>query len=141
MTATVSPAGAQFELNPETQSAEYVWKETFETDSATRNAWTAEQSAVENVKWSMPQSGHGIVNKDVNRLSALAPNDLSTGKVPNPLQGSTAYWYGDQASGNFLGKESSTVSKEMDGGTSEIKNYGHLTSPVINLSKAQQRSV
>ena len=86
----------------------------------------------------MLQSGHGIVNKDVNRLSALAPNDLSTGKVPNPLQGSTAYWYGDQASGNFLGKESSTVSKEMDGGTSEIKNYGHLTSPVINLSKAQQ---
>jgi len=135
VTATAS-AGAQFELNPETQSAEYVWKETFETDSATRNAWTAEQSAVENVKWSMLQSGHGIVNKDVSRLSALAPNDLSTGKVPNPLQGSTAYWYGDQASGNFLGKESSTGSKEMDGGTSEIKNYGHLTSPVINLSKA-----
>ncbi len=82
--------------------------------------------------------GHNIRNHQVNLRVRLAPNDQSQGKLPEPLQGNTAYWYGDKLNGNFLGAISdSSVTSNFDGGTSQNDNMGELISPVINLSQQQ----
>ena len=106
-----SASGYQFEVLPETASADAIWRETFEADSATRNAWTVAQPSVANVDWQLLNKGHNIRNNQVNQRVRLAPNDQSQGKVPEPLQGNTAYWYGDKVNGNFIGalRVSSTV--------------------------------
>lgn len=133
-----SASGYQFEVLPETASADVVWRETFEVDSATRNAWTRSQPSVANVDWQLLNKGHNIRNNQVNQRVRLAPNDQSQGKVPEPLQGNTAYWYGDKVNGNFIGALSdSSTALEFDGGTSQYDNRGELISPVINLSQYQ----
>lgn len=133
-----SASGYQFEVLPETVSADAVWRETFEVDSATRNAWTRSQPSVANVDWQLLNKGHNIRNNQVNQRVRLAPNDQSQGKVPEPLQGNTAYWYGDKVNGNFIGALSdSSTALEFDGGTSNTHNMGELLSPVINLSQYQ----
>ena len=133
-----SASGYQFEVLPETVSADAVWRETFEADSATRNAWTRSQPSVANVDWQLLNKGHNIRNNQVNQRVRLAPNDQSQGKVPEPLQGNTAYWYGDKVNGNFIGALSdSSMAPEFDGGTSNTHNMGELISPAINLSQYQ----
>lgn len=133
-----SASGYQFEVLPETTSADAVWRETFESDSASRNAWTRSQPSVANVDWQLLNKGHNIRNNQVNQRVRLAPNDQSQGKVPEPLQGNTAYWYGDKVNGNFIGALSdSSTALEFDGGTSQYDNRGELISPVINLSQYQ----
>lgn len=133
-----SASGYQFEVLPETTSADAVWRETFEADSTTRNAWTSSQPSVANVDWQLLNKGHNIRNNQVNQRVRLAPNDQSQGKVPEPLQGKTAYWYGDKVNGNFIGALSdSSTAPEFDGGTSQHDNRGELISPVINLSQYQ----
>lgn len=133
-----SASGYQFEVLPETTSADAIWRETFEADSATRNAWTRSQPSVANVDWQLLNKGHNIRNNQVNQRVRLAPNDQSQGKVPEPLQGNTAYWYGDKVNGNFIGALSdSSTALEFDGGTSQYDNRGELISPVINLSQYQ----
>ncbi|WP_111885371.1 carboxypeptidase regulatory-like domain-containing protein [Acinetobacter sp. CFCC 11171] len=133
-----SASGYQFEVLPETASVDAVWRETFEADSATRNAWTRSQPSVANVDWQLLNKGHNIRNNQVNQRVRLAPNDQSQGKVPEPLQGNTAYWYGDKVNGNFIGALSdSSLAPEFDGGTSNTHNMGELISPAINLSQYQ----
>lgn len=133
-----SASGYQFELLPETVSENTVWRETFESDSATRNAWTISTPTVANVNWQLLNKGHNIRNNQVNLRVRLAPNDQSQGKLPEPLQGNTAYWYGDKLNGNFLGAISdSSVTSNFDGGKSQNDNMGELISPVINLSQQQ----
>ncbi|WP_180009097.1 carboxypeptidase regulatory-like domain-containing protein [Acinetobacter sp. YH16057] len=133
-----SASGYQFEVLPETTSADAIWRETFEADSATRNAWTRSQPSVANVDWQLLNKGHNIRNNQVNQRVRLAPNDQSQGKVPEPLQGNTAYWYGDKVNGNFIGALSdSSTALEFDGGTSQHDNTGELISPAINLSQYQ----
>ena len=133
-----SASGYQFEVLPETTSTDAVWRETFEADSTTRSAWTRSQPSVANVDWQLLNKGHNIRNNQVNQRVRLAPNDQSQGKVPEPLQGNTAYWYGDKLNGNFIGALSdSSTALEFDGGTSQYDNTGELISPVINLSQYQ----
>ncbi|WP_180123869.1 carboxypeptidase regulatory-like domain-containing protein [Acinetobacter sp. YH12097] len=133
-----SASGYQFEVLPETTSTDAVWRETFEADSTTRSAWTRSQPSVANVDWQLLNKGHNIRNNQVNQRVRLAPNDQSQGKVPEPLQGNTAYWYGDKVNGNFIGALSdSSTAPEFDGGTSQHDNTGELISPVINLSQYQ----
>ncbi|WP_180049974.1 carboxypeptidase regulatory-like domain-containing protein [Acinetobacter sp. YH12144] len=133
-----SASGYQFEVLPETTSTDAVWRETFEADSTTRSAWTRSQPSVANVDWQLLNKGHNIRNNQVNQRVRLAPNDQSQGKVPEPLQGNTAYWYGDKVNGNFIGALSdSSTALEFDGGTSNTHNMGELISPVINLSQYQ----
>ena len=138
-----SSFGNQFTLVAATTNNEVVWRETFEPDSATVNQWE-KSSRLEQPKWNLIQSNHNIKNNLVNVAVSLAPNDASQGNVPTPLQGNHAYWYGDVASGNFIGELASATSVDdgattthMNGGTSKTSNYGALQSPVINLSQVK----
>ena len=143
VTSSIS-AGSQFTLIPNTEATISIWQETFEEDSATRDEWE-KVSTVEETKWSLLQKNHKIINKDVNRLVTLAPDDSSNGKLPDPAQGNYAYWYGNSVTGSFLNKEASLLTEEgqpvetrLNGGTSERAYYGTLTSPVIDLSTTQK---
>ncbi|MFV5313297.1 carboxypeptidase regulatory-like domain-containing protein [Acinetobacter schindleri] len=143
VTSSIS-GGSQFTLIPNTEATTSIWQETFEEDSATRDEWE-KASTVEETKWSLLQKNHKIINKDVNRLVTLAPDDSSNGKLPDPAQGNYAYWYGNSLAGSFLNKEASLLTEEgqpvetrLNGGTSEQAYYGTLTSPVIDLSTTQK---
>ncbi|POU18178.1 MULTISPECIES: carboxypeptidase-like regulatory domain-containing protein [Acinetobacter] len=143
VTSSIS-GGSQFTLIPNTEATTSIWQETFEEDSATRDEWE-KASTVEETKWSLLQKNHKIINKDVNRLVTLAPDDSSNGKLPDPAQGNYAYWYGNGVAGSFLNKEASLLTEEgqpvetrLNGGTSEQAYYGTLTSPVIDLSTIQK---
>ena len=143
VTSSIS-GGSQFTLIPNTEATTSIWQETFEEDSATRDEWE-NASTVEETKWSLLQKNHKIINKDVNRLVTLAPDDSSNGKLPDPAQGNYAYWYGNSVAGSFLNKEASLLTEEgqpvetrLNGGTSEQGYYGTLTSPVIDLSTTQK---
>lgn len=136
-----SSFGNQFTLIPMSANNEVVWRETFEPDSATLNQWNKTNSLTQ-PKWNLIESNHGIKNNLVDVAVSLAPNDASKGLVPVPPQGKYAYWYGDVASGNFIGELHSThVDNDqgslMNGGQSVSHNYGTLESPVINLSQVQ----
>lgn len=143
VTSSIS-GGSQFTLIPNTEATTSIWQETFEEDSATRDEWE-KASTVEETKWSLLQKNHKIINKDVNRLVTLAPDDSSNGKLPDPAQGNYAYWYGNSVAGSFLNKEASLLTEEgqpvetrLNGGTSEQGYYGTLTSPVIDLTTTQK---
>ena len=143
VTSSIS-GGSQFTLIQNTEATTSIWQETFEEDSATRDEWE-NASTVEETKWSLLQKNHKIINKDVNRLVTLAPDDSSNGKLPDPAQGNYAYWYGNGVAGSFLNKEASLLTEEgqpvetrLNGGTSEQGYYGTLTSPVIDLSTTQK---
>lgn len=143
MTSSIS-GGSQFTLIQNTEATTSIWQETFEEDSATRDEWE-NASTVEETKWSLLQKNHKIINKDMNRLVTLAPDDSSNGKLPDPAQGNYAYWYGNGVAGSFLNKEASLLTEEgqpvetrLNGGTSAQAYYGTLTSPVIDLSTTQK---
>jgi len=143
VTSSIS-GGSQFTLIQNTEATTSIWQETFEEDSATRDEWE-NASTVEETKWSLLQKNHKIINKDMNRLVTLAPDDSSNGKLPDPAQGNYAYWYGNGVAGSFLNKEASLLTEEgqpvetrLNGGTSEQAYYGTLTSPVIDLSTIQK---
>lgn len=137
-----SSFGNQFSLVPANTNNNIVWRETFEPDSATANQWQKSQKFSQPM-WNMIQSNHGIKNNLVGKAVILAPNDSSQGNIPTPPQGNHAYWYGDVASGNFVGEllsagsTTSDGSFKMSGGTSSDSNYGSITSPPINLSQVQ----
>lgn len=143
VTSSIS-GGSQFTLIQNTEATTSIWQETFEEDSATRDEWE-KASTVEETKWSLLQKNHKIINKDVNRLVTLAPDDSSNGKLPDPAQGNYAYWYGNGVAGSFLNKEANLLTEEgqpvetrLNGGTSSQAYYGTLTSPVIDLSTTQK---
>jgi len=143
VTSSIS-GGSQFTLIQNTEATTSIWQETFEEDSATRDEWE-KASTVEETKWSLLQKNHKIINKDVNRLVNLAPDDSSNGKLPDPAQGNYAYWYGNSVAGSFLNKEANLLTEEgqpvetrLNGGTSSQAYYGTLTSPVIDLSTTQK---
>lgn len=126
--------GNQLSLVPMTTPlSDIVWKETFEPDSPSLDMWT-KTSSLQKPMWNLIKTGHGIQNNLVGKLVLLAPNDSSQGVVPNPPQGSQAYWFGDIQQGNFIGQQS-PMSEFLDGGTSVEANYAQLTSPSIDLSK------
>lgn len=177
LTSSVS-TGSQNLLINEDQNTTLVWRETFENDSKTRDLWVLENgygeqeneniapankvvfdgidlsSQFTSVKWNLVESHHNIVNTAWKKHVYLAPNDLSLAKVIEPLQGQFSYWYGDKATGNFIGPqisvgqihdqdpvvdEGAALLEEtgLDGGTSQQPNTGALISPVIDLSKAK----
>jgi hypothetical protein len=77
----------------------------------------------------------GVSNAAYPTYVDLAPSDPSNGALPLPVQGQYAFWYGDEATGNFLGTQSSGDAAGS-GGTSETANQGSLTSPSFLIPAA-----
>lgn len=144
--------GLNFLLSEDTSGgATVLWQETFESNSSTVNDWTVNQLAGDNINntWHLHSSGLGIVNQAyTDGYVQLATGDTSSGAVPDPSQGSQAYWYGSAQStdnstvfgaiqGNFLDNQEESFAFELDGGTSNSLdgwNEGELISPSIDLT-------
>jgi hypothetical protein len=138
---------------------EFAYQENFEvlSSDATCGEWTSENLAdegevnaislefpEEKSLWHAHISGLNIINQAyLANLVSLAPNDTSEGKVPDPIEGSSACWYGKSASdgsieeGNFLNEAAVSEGEgegELSGGTSAEKHAGALVSPRIDFS-------
>ncbi|WP_428622308.1 carboxypeptidase regulatory-like domain-containing protein, partial [Sedimenticola sp.] len=141
--------GLNWLLVATTTSATTLFRETFETDSTTAASWQATQIYGDNNNniWHIHSSGAGITNQAVtNGFVTLPPDDISGGQVPNPGQGTRAYWYGSAAvdasgstQGNFMGVQD-PLDLVLSGGTSDFNQVdageqaGTLTSPSIDLT-------
>jgi len=135
---------------------EFVYQENFEVlaSGTTCGEWTSETLVIEgnvftpmNVEapeeqslWHTHVSGLDVINQAyLANLVSLAPNDLTAGKVPNPIEGAKACWYGKTADdnsldeGNFL-NEAENTGAELGGGTSIAAHSGALVSPRIDFS-------
>ncbi len=73
-----------------------------------------------------------IVNSLFPTYVNLAPGDNSNGALPTPFAGSYAFWYGDPATGSYIGTQYPGDSPHS-GGISTAANSGTLTSPSITL--------
>ncbi len=89
--------------------------------------------------WHVQQNTE-IYNSAYPEFVKLAPNDYSQARIPNAYKGSRLAWYGDTATGNFLGEQSS-YDTPLSGGTSVSPNKGEMTSPVINLWEYTEASL
>ena len=83
--------------------------------------------------WTIVERGHTIRNQ--LWLEAVLPGlgDTSGGALPQPRVGNRAWWFGNPASGNFIGQRR-LYSTGMDGGSSAVRSIrGSLTSAPIDL--------
>jgi hypothetical protein len=56
------------------------------------------------------------------------------GFLPSAYSGSTCWWYGENATGTFLGADYDQSQGDLSGGTSQSANSGSLVSPAINFT-------
>ena len=103
------------------QGGDFYFRDGFETGEG----WTAEGF------WNR-STLVDIVNAAVPTYVSLAPGDESNGALPTPVEGAYAFWYGEAATGNFMGEQSPN-DLAGSGGTSVLANQGSLTSPVLQI--------
>jgi hypothetical protein len=89
--------------------------------------------------WHVRQNAN-IYNSAYPDYVNIAPNDQSMGRIPDAYKGSRSMWYGNPDTGNFMG-EQSPFDYELSGGTSDNKNSGSITSPIINLNNFDKASL
>lgn len=81
----------------------------------------------------------GLQNTAYPTYVDLAPDDGSGGALPTPAAGAFSLWYGQPASGNFLGQQDATdVAKS--GGTSVAANIGSVVSPQFVVTASAPRA-
>lgn len=94
--------------------------------------------------WHMTGFWHVQQNADIYNSAyptyvKLAPNDNSQGRIPNAVNGNKMLWYGEAATGNFMGPQSE-YDYELSGGTGTTSNSGYVLSPEIDLTSLTQAS-
>ena len=111
------------------KKGEVLFNETFEQTSLTVDDWTVISNVGvgdETNAWHKHDVGLNLFNKHcVDSYTVLAPNDNSECAVPDPIQGSISYWYGNPASSNLL-----NVGNFNNG----VSSSGELISPMIDLT-------
>jgi hypothetical protein len=154
--------GLNFSIEPIVDAPVRFFRETFEPESATSNLWSVSGGLANgggdlDTKWQLITNADSVENKLVSAgCVLLAPGDTSSALLPNPAEGTRAYWYGNKSTGSFIGiladvddsGDGSTVDKCTrqpgdpadplipSGGTSESEHSGSLTSPPIDLTGA-----
>ena len=86
------------------------------------------------------QDGIRIVNTAWPRFVSGASGDETPDTLPTPFTGSFAFWYGEEASGNYLGTQIQNDAP-LSGGTSTAPNSGVLTSPLIAMPPDEGQTV
>lgn len=134
----VHVTGVNFFLDPNAPPPVVLFRETFEAGSTTATGWVADGGFTQNggnTVWHLHLDGLAIDNTLEPDYVRLAPNDMSGGLVPDPIEGVRAFWYGDAGNGSFIGQQSPGDST-LSGGTSTTGHDGRLTSPNISLGAA-----
>lgn len=101
----------------------------FDNMESGENGWTSEgfMHLVVN-----PQNIQ-VLNPTINPNLVLLPDN---GSLPIPYSGVSAWWYGEDETGTFIGKDFNKDQGTLTGGTSIAKNTGSLISPLIDLTQA-----
>ena len=86
------------------------------------------------------QDGIRFVNTAWPTFVSGANGDETPDTLPTPFTGSFAFWYGQEASGNYLGTQI-TNDVPGSGGTSTEPNSGVLTSPLIPMPSDEGQTV
>ncbi len=110
--------------NPLATIVTVPWSEDFETGGAD---WTT--SGFFHVL-SDPQT-HEVLNPTVNPFMVSLPDE---GFLPLAHSGSHTLWYGEEATGSFIGADFDTAQGSHSGGTSTVPNTGWAISPEIDMS-------
>ncbi|MFA6027630.1 MAG: IPT/TIG domain-containing protein [Patescibacteria group bacterium] len=88
--------------------------------------------------WTSTGFWHQITNpENISVSSALNPDLISLpddGSLPSAYSGSTAWWYGEDATGTYIGAYNTANQTAKNGGLSNEANTGYLMSPAIDLS-------
>ena len=145
-TSALAFVGQNFQLSTGSSSdSTIVYQDNFNNplNGATCGGWASVDLNFSTTNlWHHHTDGLNITNQAwVKELVKLAPDDSTSGKVPNPFDGG-ACWYGKPengtvAQGNFLGTPvDDTGGDKLDGGTSANHHSGALVSPSIDLSNA-----
>jgi hypothetical protein len=122
VTQNRTTANIRFELAPAGDVTGY-FTETFEGG----NTWT-----VSGLWNRIDLANSNVVNTAYPTYVSLAPGDASNGALPDPVQGSFAFWYGNPQMGNFLGEQDPN-DEPASGGNSVTENEGTLTSPSFTI--------
>lgn len=111
-----------FKLNP-APPVSVIFEDNFETN----------KNWVKTGFWNRFMNNTNIKNNAYPKYVKLAPDDNSDGRVPAAYGGNYTIWYGETATGNFMGTPS-TFQDTLSGGTSQSKNDGTITSPAITVT-------
>jgi hypothetical protein len=134
-------SGVNFSMSAESSAeSTLIYSEDFEGETAN---WTVNQLAGDNVHntWNIHTSQLNISNKSyVNNLVKLAPNDSTNGLLPDPVNGSSCFWYGnpdnsDGSTGSFIDAVSELDYNLSGGNSLSSYNSGELISPSIDLTE------
>ncbi|MFZ0391254.1 MAG: IPT/TIG domain-containing protein [Calditrichia bacterium] len=75
---------------------------------------------------------HQVMNPEINPTLVILPDN---GNLPSAYSGSSMWWFGEAATGTFLGSNFQNVMQDpLNGGTSDSTIYGELVSPPIDLT-------
>lgn len=92
------------------------------------NGWTADGF------WHQITNPENIsVSSDLNPELISLPDD---GSLPQAYSGDVSWWYGEDATGTYIGAYTEASQTEKNGGTSNAANSGYLTSSAIDISSA-----
>ncbi len=111
------------------QSVDTVSIPYFENFEGSENGWTSDgfYHLKEN-----PQTLQ-VLNPTINPRLVHLPDD---GFLPHPNSGNGLCWYGEDATGTFIGSDFNPDQDSLSGGTSLAENSGSLVSPTIDLTSA-----
>jgi hypothetical protein len=88
---------------------------------------------------------HRIVNPQMIRVATKIRTDLvqlpDSGFLPTAYSGTACWWFGENATGTFIGSDYNTTQGANSGGTSTSAKSGNLVSPLINLTGVSQASL
>ncbi|MEI6455134.1 MAG: carboxypeptidase regulatory-like domain-containing protein [bacterium] len=113
-----------FSLPPASGGGTVLFEETFETATSWiyTGFWHRQQNAT-------------ISNAAYPKYVLLAANDNSGGVIPGAYAGSYDAWFGEAATGSFMGPQSD-YDTDLSGGTSQDSHEGTLTSPPFTVTSS-----
>ncbi len=92
--------------------------------------------------WSTTGFWHIVTNPDLIRVDDIIRENLvqlpDLGYLPPSYSGSSCWWYGEDATGTFIGADYDPNQSQWSGGTSTAANEGSLISPSLDLSGVEQ---
>lgn len=113
-----------FSMPPASGGGTVIFEETFESATSWiySDFWHRQQNA-------------SVTNAAYPKYVSLAANDNSGGVIPGAYEGSYDAWFGEAATGNYMGPQYA-YDTDLSGGTSTEAHSGALTSPPFTVTSS-----
>ncbi|RMF98278.1 MAG: hypothetical protein D6734_00610 [Candidatus Schekmanbacteria bacterium] len=124
-------SNVDFSLVPEVLGS-IIFSDDFETDQS----WVTVVSdtvPTDTISWSRINNPSSIVNSAVPTYVTLPPGDTSGGALPSPPSGNYVLWFGDPATGNYMGKQQADDYPNSGGISESLFHGGAIYSPYFYI--------